>query len=41
MNRKDSGVGVVMMGLLAGGPDKVRTFVLLDLYLYRDSTFVH
>ena len=36
VNRKSR--GVVMMGLPAGAPDKARTFVMPDLYLYRDST---
>ena len=36
VNRKSR--GVVMMGSPAGAPDKARTFVMPDLYLYRDST---
>ena len=35
VNRKGS--GVVMMGSPAAEPDKARTFVLPDLYLYPDS----
>ena len=37
---KRKGSGVVMMGLLAGAPDKARTFVLLDLYLYWDGALL-
>ena len=38
VNRKSR--GVVMMGSPAGAPDKARTFVMPDLYLYRDSTLL-
>ena len=38
VNRKSR--GVVMMGSPAGFPDKARTFVMPDLYLYQDSTLL-
>ena len=38
VNRKSR--GVVMMGSPAGAPDKARTFVMPDLYLYQDSTLL-